>query len=205
MYVCAAELFAHYLAGKPLASCSVALLSRSLHGADILIEVQNVSPDLSIRRELTLQLSRMRQRLQCGPIQRFLRSIPKRRPGELKATQLRSCERLWLLYGSDCILYSIHRFVSTEILRWSLMLKYCQAFAKAATEGPKRLPAASASIEPPEVIRGFSAACFSEAYSAATRSLRAITLSEMLISVQPHIEAVVRKELIKFHRLSKLE
>ncbi|KAL8432385.1 hypothetical protein Efla_006160 [Eimeria flavescens] len=135
----ASELFAHYIAGKPLAPCSVSLLNRALHAFDLLVEIQQVSADPSIRRELALQLSRIRQRLQCGPVQHFLRSLGKRRPGSFRHLQLRRDERIWLSVTSGTV-YLIHRFVCADPLRWSLTLKYCQEIAEAATAGPRRLP-----------------------------------------------------------------
>ncbi|CDJ43626.1 hypothetical protein, conserved, partial [Eimeria tenella] len=212
-------LFTHYIAGKPLADCSVSVLSGALLSADLLLEVLNVSRDLNIRRELVLQLSRMRQRLLCGPIQRFLRSIHRRRPGAVRALQLRSAEHIWLVYKEETI-YIVHRFVCSDVLRFSLTLQYCREIAKTTTEGPKRLSAASAAAEVPEALRGeiedgdfpadelavflllgIPAHIFSGDFSAATRSLRALTLSEMVISVQPHVEEVVKRELLRFWRL----
>ncbi|KAL8441434.1 hypothetical protein Emag_007178 [Eimeria magna] len=219
----ASELFAHYIAGKPLAPCSVSLLNRDLHAFDLLVEVENVSRDATISqasypaaaaaaavalttaliavaavpagptaaaainvaaavtaavvtetnaaaltaaaapatrgaaaaaavaagRELALQLSRMRQRLQCGPIQHFLRSLGKRRPGVFREVQVRRDERIWLSVSAG-VVYFIHRFVCADLLRWALTLKYCQEMAEAAKSGPRRLPEASASSEPPD-------------------------------------------------------
>ena len=47
------ELFAHYIAGKPLAQCSVTLLSKDLHCADLLIEIQEVSRDPAISERIS--------------------------------------------------------------------------------------------------------------------------------------------------------
>ncbi|KAL8275870.1 hypothetical protein Esti_000206 [Eimeria stiedai] len=217
----ASELFAHYIAGKPLAPCSVSLLNRTLHQFDLLVEVENVSRDTAIRRELALQLSRMRQRLQCGPIQHFLRSLGKRRPGVFREVQVRRDERIWFSVSAG-VVHFVHRFVCADLIRWTLTLKYCQEIAAAATSGPRRLPEASASSEspaalshevekarfPPDelavyLVLGFPAAGFSPEFSATTRSLRALTLAEMIVSLQPHIAGVVREELLAFRRLWK--
>ncbi|KAL8449607.1 hypothetical protein Emed_003039 [Eimeria media] len=238
----ASELFAHYIAGKPLAPCSVSLLNRDLHAFDLLVEVENVSRDTAISqtpaapaaavapttttaaaaltaavaspasvalaaavaspasvalaaaaavidvaaasttaaatvtaagaaalfaaaaapatrdafaavvgRELALQLSRMRQRLQCGPIQHFLRSLGKRRPGVFREVQVRRDERIWLSVSAG-VVYFIHRFVCADLLRRALTLQYCQEIAEAVTSGPRRLPEASASSDPPAVL-----------------------------------------------------
>ncbi|CDJ57641.1 hypothetical protein, conserved [Eimeria maxima] len=188
------DLFAHYIAGKPLASCSVSVLSGPLHAADLLLEISSVSRDPAIRRELALQLSRMRQRLQCGPIQRFLRSVHRRKSGCLRCIQIRNSEKIWMGLQQDTVVI-IHRFVCTDVLRRDLTLQYCKEFARAATEGlTMRLSDAVASIEAPDILKGeleeadikedelavfLLLGIFSCDISTATRSLRALSLSEM--------------------------
>ncbi|CDJ70487.1 hypothetical protein, conserved, partial [Eimeria necatrix] len=209
-----ADLFTHYIAGKPLADCSVSVLSGALLSADLLLEVLNVSRDLNIRRELVLQLSRMRQRLLCGPIQRFLRSGAGNTPALVNSLLTSLCNISPFFRGAgntpalvNSLLTSlcnispflqVHRFICSDVLRFSLTLQYCREIAKTTTEGPKRLSAASAAAEVPEALRGeiedgdfpadelavfllfgIPARIFSGDFSAATRSLRALTLSEM--------------------------
>ncbi|CDJ52521.1 hypothetical protein, conserved [Eimeria brunetti] len=142
----------------------------------------------------------MRQRLQCGPIQRFLRSVPHRRPGRLRGIQLRNKEKIWMSLKEETVIFvRIHRFVCADVLRLDLTLQYCREFARAATKGlAMRLSEAAASLNPPEILRGeledadfpkdelavflvlgFPSAIFSADLGAATRSFRALSLSEM--------------------------
>ncbi|KEP67008.1 UNVERIFIED_CONTAM: hypothetical protein HHA_273280 [Hammondia hammondi] len=75
----ASEVVLHFLTGKELAECRVMALDRAACRYDLLIEIASLPQAPSLRSELAFQLSRLRWRLQCGPLQHFFRSDVSRR------------------------------------------------------------------------------------------------------------------------------
>ncbi|ESS35982.1 hypothetical protein TGPRC2_273280 [Toxoplasma gondii TgCatPRC2] len=75
----ASEVVLHFLTGKELAECRVMALDRAACRYDLLIEIASLPQAPSLRSELAFQLSRLRWRLQCGPLQQFFRSDALRR------------------------------------------------------------------------------------------------------------------------------
>ncbi|PHJ25009.1 hypothetical protein CSUI_001142 [Cystoisospora suis] len=110
------ELLLHFLGAKEQTECRLMALDRDACRYDLLIELVTLPTSPSMRSELALQLSRIRWRLQCGPLQRFFRSEAslqrsKRRDGcsssGSKTSVLREkLKKVTLRKGEVIVLYS---------------------------------------------------------------------------------------------------